>query len=334
MTRPALERTTSGDSNVSTYRYRQFGSDRSQPLGYVCDTYYTDNGSAPYGGAPDLSAANDLLVAAHNAAYAQFVSQMKSKVNMALNLAELPKTYQLLADSIRTLADVVGGIRHGDLKRLKRGLKAAGIPNSVRSFNKNVSKRWLEYQYAVKPLVDDITQVMNEQVLPAYGRHYRITSGASRSGYRLIWDPDRSPNYKYHYDSTVSVKLSSEVLIDKPWLYQASKTGLTNPFTLAYELVPYSFVLDWFVNLGDIISSIDDFVGVSLMKTYHTNFYRINYVWELDYGRYGHWLVPKKRNYMARSTSPFSGPKLELSWPITSPTRLMNAMALAVSSFH
>lgn len=37
-----------------------------------------------------------------------------------------------------------------------------------------------------------------------------------------------------------------------------SRYGFTNPIALAYELVPYSFVLDWWINLGDVLASLDN----------------------------------------------------------------------------
>lgn len=38
--------------------------------------------------------------------------------------------------------------------------------------------------------------------------------------------------------------------------------GLTNPLLTAWELVPFSFVADWFVNVGDTIASLDNLHSV------------------------------------------------------------------------
>lgn len=42
-----------------------------------------------------------------------------------------------------------------------------------------------------------------------------------------------------------------------------SRLGLTNPALLAWELVPFSFVADWFVNIGDCLQSLDNPLQIS-----------------------------------------------------------------------
>jgi len=36
------------------------------------------------------------------------------------------------------------------------------------------------------------------------------------------------------------------------------KSGLTNPLALAWEVIPYSFVCDWWINVGDVLASLDN----------------------------------------------------------------------------
>jgi hypothetical protein len=42
--------------------------------------------------------------------------------------------------------------------------------------------------------------------------------------------------------------------------------GFTNPFALAYELIPFSFVIDWWINVGDVLASLDNLLLVDKLE--------------------------------------------------------------------
>jgi hypothetical protein len=64
--------------------------------------------------------------------------------------------------------------------------------------------------------------------------------------------------------------MGAEVHISNPNLYLANKLGFVNPAVIAWELVPFSFVVDWFVPVGNFLSQWTDFVGLSLQNGYTT----------------------------------------------------------------
>jgi hypothetical protein len=41
-----------------------------------------------------------------------------------------------------------------------------------------------------------------------------------------------------------------------------SQLGMANPLSLAWELLPYSFVVDWFLPIGQFLSSLDYALGL------------------------------------------------------------------------
>jgi hypothetical protein len=45
------------------------------------------------------------------------------------------------------------------------------------------------------------------------------------------------------------------------FLSTASELGLTNPLAVAWELVPFSFVVDWALPIGSFLNQIDASVG-------------------------------------------------------------------------
>ena len=59
----------------------------------------------------------------------------------------------------------------------------------------------------------------------------------------------------------VTVRL--DYSMDNPALAAAGALGLTNPLQLAWELLPFSFVADWFVPIGAYLSAWDADLGYS-----------------------------------------------------------------------
>lgn len=45
-------------------------------------------------------------------------------------------------------------------------------------------------------------------------------------------------------------------------LKSSAALGITNPLATAWELIPYSFVLDWVIGVGEYLNNLDALVGI------------------------------------------------------------------------
>jgi hypothetical protein len=52
----------------------------------------------------------------------------------------------------------------------------------------------------------------------------------------------------------------------------AAQTGFTNPLNLAWEILPFSFVLDWFLPIGPYLETLSAFDGLVLVDGSKTEF--------------------------------------------------------------
>lgn len=66
------------------------------------------------------------------------------------------------------------------------------------------------------------------------------------------------------------VEISYVFKITSPLAFQLWKYGLTNPYSLVWELFTLSFVVDWFTGLGNFFSALDSYIGVSVLDGYET----------------------------------------------------------------
>jgi hypothetical protein len=54
--------------------------------------------------------------------------------------------------------------------------------------------------------------------------------------------------------------------LSSPHLSELQQLGLTNPALVAWELVPFSFVFDWFIQVGDWLTGLTALQGVTVRR--------------------------------------------------------------------
>lgn len=132
-----------------------------------------------------------------------------------------------------------------------------------------IESKWMEYRYAIMPLVysiNDISKLLKEK------DNIFKTDRSSRK-FTVVTEPKQFPEQKgvYLYTrSVVEYRLSATAKSSyKPDALTSrlfDQIGI-NPFQTAWELVPFSFVVDWFVNVGDwVLAQTSSLVDVSQQR--------------------------------------------------------------------
>lgn len=116
----------------------------------------------------------------------------------------------------------------------------------------------LAWVYGWKPLVSDYYGVLDES-LRDYINHFqtfKASSGYSETvvvpGRVINEDLNLAPfNLLYKYQVTISVKLDTSAIAG------LSHWTSLNPASIAWELLPFSFVIDWFIDVGTTLRSVE-----------------------------------------------------------------------------
>jgi len=232
----------------------------------------------------------------------KLLDQLQSeKANTAVAMAELNKTAALLTKTATKLVRAIRalkGLNVGEFARelglteraktkivktwvrMNKGkqfsLKSEGRRRQYELNSKFVSQTWLEYSYGWKPLLKDVydhaealaaTVVEREYVMrEAKAKHYtekRVVTDLP------IWD---QPWWSRRRQSSDQQWQAMEVRYSiSPGAVQAVRAfGLTNPLEVAWELVPFSFVADWFIPLGDAIKALTATQGLTFHSGWKT----------------------------------------------------------------
>lgn len=183
-------------------------------------------------------------------------------VGGALNLLLSAKAVK--AGKLVKAAEILGiappQVRRTKVLRTKRG-KRITVTKTVlrlpsgREIVKDVGSKWLWWSYGIKPLVTDMYNAMDvlQRPLPWTRVH-----GSGISHYEF------KANTFDFYRLECKVKVAANVRVVNPNLFLANQLGLTNPVQWLNEGIPFSFVIDWFSNLSQVISQMTDFVGLEI----------------------------------------------------------------------
>jgi len=207
-------------------------------------------------------------------------------VNFGQAFGERAQTARLFEQNIVRIAKCYSAIRHGNLGY---ALDNFGIRVSDRNYKtwrrlvsgsyKDLAQLWLELQYGWKPLLQDIHGACTELD--------RVEQDAEDSAYRVTVSKKvredtkeviTSPSWPGYKDIRRNMQLCHVRLDYRPGnieLARLSSLGLTNPAMIAWELMPFSFVVDWAFPIGNWINSLDaalgyDFIGGSRTEVRRT----------------------------------------------------------------
>lgn len=184
------------------------------------------------------------------------------KFNAALAIKEADKTAKLIGDRVFTLYSSYRHFRRG---RFSEAAKALGIrgPKS----GKGSANNWLEYQYGWMPLLQDIHGAYGEITRPyryggmPIGVKARVNSVEER---KIV-----TPLDVFSVESQIQYQFRTQVClwyrIDNEALFAASSVGMVNPLEIAWELTPWSFVVDWLIPIGDVLGALTATSGTTFI---------------------------------------------------------------------
>lgn len=253
------------------------------------------------------------------------------------SLAEYKQTLALLDEPLSRLGRVVSDAASS----IERNRFARDSLNRV-------AGGYLLYRYGISPLVKDIQNVL-AGLKKASGQK-RVTKRASETlhAFQSIAGSVTSPAYlKVDHSNVVTDSVSIRGMsLDAGTISLANNLGLSSKglITLPWQLMSYSFVADWFLNIGDYLQSQVPAFGWtalgSCLVTRRTtsNVYTLGQVTVLD-PQWVHHIKPSgsisvTRVETVREPLAKSGVVVQSDFKFDSITRSLDALALIVTGIN
>lgn len=303
---PFIEETDDGAVYRKQVWYRQPADKRSHPLPYSLDTYFNtfpfnSNNYKSWSYTADAGVEMDAAVLR---AREDFIDKMRAinggpGSSVGANIATWRMSFNMLAQRAIQLRNVVQTLRSGNIIGAAKLLRVR--PPTVKSRLKGYSNVWLEMSYGWKPLLQDIYGAVETLQQPMLHGSGEVVTGSGVVRSDFTWS---SGPYYYATWQRISrvckAKVQATVEIKNPNLWLANKLGLINPATVVWEVIPFSFVVDWFVPVGRFLESFTDFVGVETRDAFNTKYGVIDHeLWRNDKPASEH--MGKRRIQVTRS---------------------------------
>lgn len=192
-------------------------------------------------------------------------NRQKGESNYFESLGELDQTYAMLHSPLsnvnKYLDDFVRDARYAKIQRLR---KQQGLANRASrlygrsDFLRLVASEWLRFRYGISPLISDVKAAMRvlSETYDIKDKLHTARSTAQIFATKIIDSNVADAWAKVDYKTT-----QSHTYKVRAWwhdVYQSTpfdKLGFTyqNVVGSAWEFTRLSFVVDWFVNVGDLI---------------------------------------------------------------------------------
>lgn len=197
-----------------------------------------------------------------NAAKLKFHKKLAdSKVDVMTFVGESKSSFSMISNAASDLLQIYKSVRSGNLRKANSILRSRGR-KKPRHVSKRVDQRWLEYQYGWAPLLGDIHTAFQE-----------ITNG--RETPAVFFTKSKIAFEPTPYNDSISTESSfGEYRVQAWYALKANDKARelaqwnlgSNPLLTAWELVPLSFVADWFIPIGDFLQQYSSDNGLHFVS--------------------------------------------------------------------
>lgn len=217
--------------------------------------------------AGDYALGQDVLNAYHQRAHEEkCYSRMRRKLYqgsaaLGITLATMKQSRDMIVNRYAFLNRRASTIAK-DLLELERHGKGKRYAERLANFH-------LEVVFGWTPLITDIHAAATSVIQQSDQINFISVSSQGSDYVRR----EHSSPYSHSIVETATqcrVAFTAGVKIKNPNQWLAERAGMLNPGTVAWDMVPWSFVVNMFVNVNQLVQSVTDFAGLeftSISKT-------------------------------------------------------------------
>lgn len=201
---------------------------------------------------------------ASNKALDKLYEKMEQAESLRVAWAEREKALSMVTSGLRTIVKIGRAIKRKDPKIIRQILRRNPEKKDIL---KTPSDIWLAYHFGIVPTISDIHHAMG-----VFAYDFPVDSFTVSASSRTNAYGDGATTTRLQ---RTTVKLGGEIYGFDPNVSLASRLGFGQPLSVAWEMTPFSWFVDYFVNVGQVIKNMEPrFPGVLTRKEFTTVFCR------------------------------------------------------------
>lgn len=183
-------------------------------------------------------------------------------------LGESVETYRMAASLIEGVKLLFSPSKVWDGKRGPlSGLTRSVFETDVRNQTRTMADLWLTYSFGIKPLIKSLVD-LGKRLNSLRDEHAQLRY---RHGVTVPLENKYFPLFGgVYFSGYCRIRRTYTFSMADPMQYMLSQLGLANPAVVAWELVPWSFVVDWVFPVCDFLAGFTSGLGLTHVRTWQT----------------------------------------------------------------
>lgn len=221
----------------------------------------------------------------HQVCANKLVSRARNiEIDLGVALGEYSETAEFIASTLKKSVEMMRSLRKGNLSDALRiyntsshkTLRGTGkVPYrsrpDVRAVLDASADTQLMTSFALRPLINDVFDAINVLNNGLENPQGLVTTVRASHKSNDKFEDKKTVGvitYGSSFDYEVSVSGKIRYVSENPIFSTFESLGLSNPLSVAWELVPLSFVLDWFIPVGAYIENVFPPKGLKFIDGY------------------------------------------------------------------
>jgi len=209
-----------------------------------------------------------------------------SKANLVQAYAESDQLKRLIGDFAHTLGGAIVDLRLGRLRsagarfgltiskrKATRYSKLHKNAKSEAKIDEMLAQGVLSIQYGIRPLISDVigtAELYAQKVVEEVVNLVKSKGNFEASPTVTLTESSRRMVQTSSVELQVTVRYGATFAKGSETRHTLAQLGISNPLLIAWELMPWSFVIDWLLPVGNWISSLDATQGLDFVDGYRS----------------------------------------------------------------